>query len=172
MNYKMQCTKLLLAIIVVISIMYRIDLQEGYALLIKMNIEDLVEQADYVLLGEVIDIESRWDNESRTIYTYVKVIVEKMIKGNKNLNEIVVKVPGGRVGDEAMLVSESPAFKLGERTILLLDIDTSGEYQVLGGIQGKYTVIKDRVFERDILLNDFMDELDKKLENKGSVHHK
>jgi hypothetical protein len=81
--------------------------------------EELFNQSDLVVLGEVIGIESRsggvWG-----IYTAVSLRVETVYKGVLTSSLIEFNIPGGTIGPFGVLVEDQPTFKVGERALLFL----------------------------------------------------
>ena len=90
------------------------------------------ETASHVFKGEVIDVESRWVNTSKSnlIYTFATVKISEYEKG-QGPNEVTVKYKGGVVGDIATTVHYTPhgvvKMKKGQDVIVFsnkLDQDT------------------------------------------------
>lgn len=137
------------------------------ALVMKKSIEELTYEADFVLIGKVKDMESRWNKEKTLIHTYVTVSVTKYVKSILEIGEpkeITVKVPGGEVGDIALKVSDTPEFKKGEEVFLFLRIEELPIFRVTGLFQGKYTIedgkVKNKVLEWEIPLDSFVGQIE------------
>ena len=80
---------------------------QASALMVRKSIEELTSQADSILIGKVKKIESQWNEERTLIYTYVTISVKqytKALSGVGEVQEIIVKVPGGEVGDIGLKV--------------------------------------------------------------------
>lgn len=88
-------------------------------------------------MGKVENIKSQWDEETRSIYTYVKVHVEERLKGTIKDEYVVVKHRGGEVGDIGQWVSDEPCFLLGEKVKVFLKQEETGEFTVIEGRKGK-----------------------------------
>jgi len=101
---------------------------------------DMVEKASHVLVGKVENMESHWDEERGTIYTYVEVYVEEHIKGTIQDKYVVIKYRGGEVGDIGLWVSGEPHFLLGEKVKVFLKLEETGEFTVLDGWEGKVSL--------------------------------
>jgi hypothetical protein len=122
--------------------------ENGYALVVKMSLEELSREASSIVVGEVIDAQSQW--EDGNIYTYVTVSVERYVKGVGN-REVTIKVLGGTVGDITQWVSDVPVFQIGERAILFL----KGEFfQIIGWRQGKFSVVNSEVMVENVLVDE------------------
>jgi len=113
--------------------------ENGYASLAKIALEDVSREASSIVVAEVTHTQSQWEGGS--IYTYVTVSIEQYIKGAGD-KQITIKVPGGRVGNVAQFVSDTPNFQVGERAILFLKDQF---FRVVGWRQGKYAIVNRRV---------------------------
>jgi hypothetical protein len=120
------------------------SITECQAQLKQMSARDLTQESTDILYGKCSDIKSEWDNEQNIIYTYITVIPEAFVKGNQN-PEIVITVPGGRVGNIIYEVSEMPVFEPGEEVFTFLWKHPSGKNLVTGGYLGKLKIEKDRI---------------------------
>jgi hypothetical protein len=101
---------------------------------------DLANQATNVVIGEVKNVESRWEAEG-VIYSYIRISVEKYLKGNFSSDEIVVKQKGGEVGNICLRVSTEPRFEKNERVeVFLKSFEKADEFVVVGGRQGKISL--------------------------------
>jgi hypothetical protein len=129
------------------------------ALVVKMEIPELTTKAKQIVVGDVVDMKSVWDEGRQTIFTYVSVRVEEYVKGTGS-DMITVKIPGGVLEDRdlRLWVSDIPEFRVGERVVLFLK-EMSPHTNLLGLFQGKYTVVNDRVLEKDIGLDEFLNEI-------------
>ena len=144
------------------------------ALILKQTTEELTLNSDRVLTGNVVSMKSEWDPGKTTIYTYVTVSVDKHIKGNPDLNEIVVKIPGGTVGQDTIKVSDVAQFRPNEKVMLFLRQDPSDGFKVTGWHQGKLSIKDNMVVEKGESVEGFTkkiyDILDKNVQgsSKGS----
>jgi len=107
------------------------------AVMIELSPADLQDGASLIVSGTVSGMKSQWDETHSNIYTDVTVSVSSLAKGEAG-NEIVVRVPGGEVGDVGQVVSDMPRFTLGEQTTLCLAPTADPSvFEVYGGYQGK-----------------------------------
>jgi hypothetical protein len=129
-------------------------------LMVQITLDDLVNQSDTIVIGKVIEIrEPRWTNEHfgpRTIYTDVIIKPERFLYGFK-MDQIAVRVLGGRTGATAMIVEDQPVFNSDEEMLLFLSrpvdlnlvvpegIEFTDYYNVTGSLQGEWSYIKGRV---------------------------
>lgn len=126
--------------------------ENAQAMLLKKDLETLATEAQVIMNGKVTTLQSVW--KDKKIYTYVTVSVQDFFKGDGG-KEVVIKVPGGTVGEITCCVSDMPAFKKGEEIFAFLR--GKGEYyEIVGAQQGKYTVQKDKVMGLDVTVNNIL----------------
>ena len=129
------------------------------ALVVKMETPELTEKAREIVIGHVVDMQSRWNEDRDYIFTYVTVHVDEYVKGGGE-RSVTIKIPGGAIGDLQLRVSDIPEFAVGEKVVLFLTDEYPDYCDLLGLFQGKYTVVEGRVLERDIELEHFLNEID------------
>jgi hypothetical protein len=118
----------------------------------SLSEEDLSIQAQTILIGTCTSIRSEW-NEARTkIFTYITILPQSVLKGDEYPQEVVVKSPGGIVGNMGMHVDGVSVFEEGEEVLLFLKRGRKGFYRVLGLSQGKFSVETDPDTQRKILI--------------------
>ena len=114
-----------------------------FSQLVNPGIERLSKDADIILTGKVVHQKSNWNKDHSRIYTDVTVEINECLKGNAN-NAIVIKNPGGEVGEVGELYSHMPTFKNDEEVLLFVKKDREKDaFKVLDGAEGKVTLIKD-----------------------------
>ena len=118
----------------------------GQAAMRALSLEELVRQADMIVLGTVIQQKSAWNARYTAIYTDVTVAVEQTLTGNP-VQVVTLQVTGGSVGGIGMRTSHDAKFRDGERVIVFLDTRTVPS-TVVGMQQGKFAV-QDNVVIRD-----------------------
>jgi hypothetical protein len=128
------------------------------SLIIELSFEELVDYSDWIIVGTVTGQESKWNADRTNIHTLVAISVEEWVKGKpfttspdgkyfKNLlscqkgDSVVITIPGGKVGDITQWVEDTPQFQTGEKVLLYLQSDSKGTIEVVGGIQGKFTIV-------------------------------
>jgi hypothetical protein len=113
------------------------------AIALHYELTDLAREADEVVHGRVIGQTSYWDDH--VIMTEVTVEVVECLKGERPAGErVVVRQPGGRVGELAMLVPGMPTFLNDEVVVLFLEAGSvEGASLVMGLAQGRFTVAAD-----------------------------
>jgi hypothetical protein len=109
---------------------------------VAMTRLQLVEQADSVIVGQVVAVEPHWDREHGIIVSEAVIKVEEELVGEAP-EVIRVKTWGGRIGNTLVEASGMPKFQKGERQLLFL-VTLPGEKvpRVLGYQQGQYRVVE------------------------------
>ena len=103
------------------------------------TVEGLAARCDAVVRARVEACEARLSADGRRIYTHATIRCAEIWRGSAP-RELVVKVPGGQVGNLAQRVDGAPALRPGEEVVLFLR--KSGRvYSVAGLGQGKFAVI-------------------------------
>ncbi len=98
-----------------------------------MDLAELTAAADKVVVGNVAKVECQWDRDHRNIYTTIEIEVQESWKGITPANgRILLRQPGGTVGEIEMTVIGMPTFSPGERAVLFLE-----KASVVGMGQGK-----------------------------------
>jgi hypothetical protein len=105
--------------------------------------KDLVISARAIITGRIIDISCGMDSSHNMVYTYVKVRVNEVIKGSITTREIVLKEPGGQIGDHYSVVPGSPQFNRGDDVLLYLDTWFDGSLRVHQMFLGQFSIVTD-----------------------------
>lgn len=134
-----------------------------FAIMIKKDVKTLTRESDLIVIGKVINIDSQI-KEKGQIFTYVSIKVDQYIKGVSERAEILIVVPGGKVGELGMWVSEAPKFIPNQTNLLFLHHFGSNLYRVVGGIQGKLAVDKGKVAKYEMPLSAVLDEVRRELQ--------
>lgn len=105
---------------------------------IHQSLDELDQQADYVIMGTVL--EHRAFKEKASIVTETTIAVDETLRGPSQPLIITVKELGGMVDDVLMVVPGSPQFDDGERIALFFKEDRKSRMQSAltkwGGLQG------------------------------------
>lgn len=108
--------------------------------------EDLVEQAESVVQGRVIDVQSFWNRQGTAILTEATVEVEDAVLG-KVPSHVRLITFGGEVGGYRIDAHGFPTFAKGERLMVFLEPARAGEdgaHRVLGYRQGQFRIRKNK----------------------------
>ncbi|HID94124.1 MAG TPA: hypothetical protein EYP60_08520 [bacterium (Candidatus Stahlbacteria)] len=145
-------------------------IENAYALMVKIPLEELTKKANYILIGKVKNMRCAWNPESTLIYTYVTVSVERYIKNildKKEVpKEVTIRYVGGIVGDIGLWQSDTPTFKGNQQVLLFLQPIEKGIFKVTGRFQGKYTIEKDRILEKGVSVNHFVNQIKRIIESQ------
>jgi hypothetical protein len=109
----------------------------------SINIDQLVNQAELIFQGEVINVESRQD-ERGYIYTYVDFRIEDVIAGNAEIGPTLqLRFAGGTVDDRRLdLGIQYP--RLNERGLYFVEgLYTRFVNPLLGWQQGRFKIADD-----------------------------
>ncbi len=138
----------------------------GHTLVIPKDVNQLATEADQVLIGRVWNMRSDWTEDRSEIYTDVSLDVERTLKGRAR-DRVTFRVMGGTVGDETMIVPDSPDFEYADRVLVFLKTDDQGALRVWGWFQGKYIIRNDRAendaSETSVPLKDLIREIESAL---------
>ena len=126
------------------------------AIMIRYSLEQLCTGSEKNVIGEVIDMESRYLRPGEEIHTWVTIDVNKVLKGDHHDEEMVLRVPGGTVGPSTMVVSHAPYFEVGEQVLVFTTHQVDGAEIVYNAENGKYTIDKGIILEKDVPLDNFM----------------
>lgn len=109
---------------------------------IKISDENLVSSVRAIVTGKVLSIESRWDSERGSIYTYITVSLTEVIKGEIQSDKIVIEQIGGQYGKQKAWLVGSPEFRLNEDVLLFLNTDDRGVLHTAHLEFGKFSMVK------------------------------
>jgi hypothetical protein len=108
-----------------------------------LTTEDLISLSNAVVSGEVVATNSYMEKNMR-IYTDIEFKVDEVIKGSVNENSSVIfTIPGGRVNGYAMVCSEMPEFKIGDKSVIYLRQLKSGKYTLYAGTRSVTLITED-----------------------------
>ena len=121
---------------------------------IPPTFEQLVQQAELIFEGTVTDTKSVWEGEGaqRHIDTYVTFQVADSVKGDAG-SSYAIRMLGGTVGDETMLVTDTPKFSVGDREILFVEHNFDQFVPLVGISHGRFHVQRDEQIGRDVVVN-------------------
>lgn len=106
-----------------------------------VKFDEKIDTAASIVVGTVVDQESRWDDQHKWILTYSTIRVEKTLKGAPE-QELTIVTPGGKVGTIVQEVIGVPQFREGEENVVFVR-DTEAGKTVAFLEQGNYKVVAD-----------------------------
>jgi hypothetical protein len=131
------------------------------ALLQRLSLAELTNQADLIALGTVTDAGSYWNEQGTSIFTDISVSIEDVVKGDVAGNQLTVRLPGGQTGNITQLVTDIPTFTIGEKVFLFLQRQEGDTWLVVGGFQGKYIVENGDILGQGKSLPELISDIEK-----------
>src|SRR3989338_8807197 len=121
-----------------------------FAAMVKVELPDLVQEAQVIVAGNVVDLKSEWLNGPKsTIYTIATVQVQEVIKGDVAVGKsVLVKVYGGGEDGIGLAVSTEPKLQVGDNIIAFLKKENS-VYRPVQLIQGIYNIVGNNILENN-----------------------
>jgi hypothetical protein len=115
--------------------------------------DELVIQAEVIFQGTVTDVRSEWAGAGaeRHIVSFVTFRVEERFKGNVGAT-YSIRLLGGTVGGDTMVVTDAPKFTVGERDILFVENNGSQFVPLVGVSHGRFRVDREQVTGRDVVM--------------------
>ena len=111
--------------------------------------EEMLIGARMIVSGDVVDISTAVQNGM--VYSYIRLRVEEVFKGQVSTREVVLKQPGGESGDLGTLIYGMPRFEVGKRVLVYLDTWADGALRVHQWFLGKYDIAPDAMSGREIV---------------------
>ena len=113
----------------------------SWALLPEMTREELIIDSELIVLATVQEVESAWADDHSQIYTYVRLEISDQFKGAPIGNQLVIQIPGGKVGEITQVTSDTPKnLQVGTEAVIHLFMKETGYYWVYGWEKGALTV--------------------------------
>lgn len=106
---------------------------------VLMDDQQLLETSAVVVTGTVTVIESAEGPEGG-IQTYIHIQPDRIIKGSIGNDPLVIREPGGTVGEMQSWVYGAPEFQVGERALVFLVRNPDGTLQTNSLAMGKFTL--------------------------------
>lgn len=133
--------------------------------------DDLIIGARAIVRGEVLSVTSNYDSGKDRIYTYVRIQVQEVLKGQITAQMIVLKELGGEVGDRAMIIFGNPQFRPGEQTLVYLDTWADGSLRTYQMFLGKFNVIDDPATGQRMVVRSSPDKNTEILQRRPHANH-
>src|ERR1044071_4612188 len=92
--------------------------------------EDMIISSRAIVRGKVLSVSCQLDEARGSVFTYVRVRVREILKGQISEPEIVIKEEGGQVSGRGTTVFGAPQFQAGEKVLLYLDTRRDGSLRV------------------------------------------
>jgi hypothetical protein len=127
---------------VMLASMLMLSAQAGATTLLKKNFDDLVTEADAIVVGTVSDTQSHYGPD-RKIYTLVTLTDLQVVHGRYQASSLTLQLPGGRIQNDAMVVHGSPRLAVKDRVVLFLQGNGRQMVPFVGWIQGVFRLEPD-----------------------------
>lgn len=112
----------------------------GATTVVPPEFADLVNQSELIVHAKVVGQEAQHERAgSRRIVTMVELEIVETIVGEAP-RPLVLRVPGGRVGEAEMIVEGAPVFVTGAEYILFIQGNGRQFYPLVAMMYGLYTV--------------------------------
>ena len=102
---------------------------------LKVDIPTLKGMSEAVVHAKVVDVRSAWNDEGTAIFTWVTLDVKGRLHG-KAADQLVVRVPGGTVGDFTTEMAGAPKFDKGDEIVAFIARWYDGVPMVAGYAEG------------------------------------
>lgn len=117
----------------------------GATTLIREGLDQLVAGNATIVLGEVLDASSRWNDEGTFILTDVRIAPQEVFKGKVSDQELTVTIMGGTVGDLTKLIVGGAELVPGKAYVLFLNEEdlpgAKGVRTVRDHVQGVFDLV-------------------------------
>jgi len=110
---------------------------------LTQNVRDLQRRSEAVVHAQVVDIYSYWNTDRSMIFTDVTLDVKGRLHGAAD-RQVVVRVPGGTVGDFTVEMQGAPSFEMDEEVVAFIARWEDGTPKVEGYFQGLSQVRRDK----------------------------
>ena len=111
---------------------------------LKVDMPTLRGMSEAVVQARVVDVQSAWNDEGSMIFTHVTLEVTGRLHG-KAANQLVVRVPGGTVGNFTSSMEGAPQFEVGQEVVAFIARWDDGVPMIAGYAEGVSTVRRDAV---------------------------
>jgi hypothetical protein len=118
---------------------------------LHMSRAELAAKANAVVTGEVLEVNSFWDEKGQIIVTEAMVRVEDNLVGD-SASVVAVRTFGGTVDGFTVEAHGFPVFAEGDRVLLFLENDrrTPDAHRVLGFQEGHYRLVREQKSGREL----------------------
>jgi hypothetical protein len=107
--------------------------------IVRVSLEEAVNQADWIVSGDVVRTWCDWDSAHRFIWTHTEVAVREKWKGTPG-STVTISEPGGVMDGKRMTIVGMVAYAPGEHVVVFLQRTPVGLIRTVGLTQGKLLV--------------------------------
>lgn len=102
--------------------------------LVRMDLEKLTAGNELIVVGEVVDAYSYWNEEGSFILTDVQLIATEVLRGTVEQERITITLMGGTIGDLSTIIVGGAELEPGRSYVLFLNRES------LPGVKSSLTV--------------------------------
>lgn len=84
----------------------------------QLDRAQVVERAAAILWGDCTSVEAEWDESRTRIFTRVRIVPREVLKGDRQLAALELKLPGGERDGKVYVVHGMPRFQPGQELVL------------------------------------------------------
>ena len=117
--------------------------------MVPLTVEQMVDLSSTVVRGTVTQVWTETDSDTKSVWTYAQIRVEKTFKGQAD-PVLVLEQPGGVWGTSETIVEGVARFSEGEEGYFFVEKLDSGKSVTAGMFQGKYNVLFDPYAREEI----------------------
>lgn len=120
--------------------------------------DEMVTECRAIVTGKIVALWTAVDPGTELVYTYIRVNVNTVLKGQIAEREIVLKELGGETRDHGTLIFGAPRFEPGQDVFLYLNTWPDGSLRVHQGFLGKFDIARDATTGRLIVERRLQDQ--------------
>jgi hypothetical protein len=105
--------------------------------------DEMVVESRAIVSGRVLDVSTSVDADTDLVYTYIRIQVATVLKGNITERQIVLKELGGETRERGTMIFGMPRFEAGQDVLLYLNTWRDGNLRVHQGFLGKFNINRD-----------------------------
>lgn len=109
----------------------------------RMDAADLVDGADLVAVVELVGREIVPSGDGTVPYTFLTFAVDDAVKGEADTPELTLRLLGGEIDGDGLLVAGMPQFETGRRYVLFVRDNGVAACPVFGWGQGSLRFVED-----------------------------
>jgi len=103
----------------------------------------MVVESRAIVTGKVTEVSTAVDTDTDLVYTYIRLQVSEVLKGQIIDREVVLKELGGETRDRGTMIFGMPKFQAGQEVLVYLNTWPDGALRVHQGFLGKFNITRD-----------------------------
>jgi hypothetical protein len=105
--------------------------------------DQMILEARAIVVAKVLYVESNLNASDNSISTYITLKVQQVLKGQINTRKVVLKEPGGTVGNRTEKVIGALTFIPGETVLVYLNTWKDGSLRLHNFVFSKFSIVND-----------------------------